>query len=145
MREWIRKIRFAFISWLGHRRRTFSVNPELLKKGPVQYEKLSEELEKRIRDCFARLAEVDKTPVENLLDDFKRDQNPEREIAVWEAVADAYEAFLKTRKTDPAIRQAAFQVLMQLSMSGGKSLEVKDLRRDPLTDADIEKLKSLFL
>ena len=132
------------MSWFGHRLGTFSVNPVILKKGPIQHGKLSEELEKRIRDCFARLAEVDKTPIENLLEDFKRDQNPEKEIAVWEAVADGYDAFLKNRETDAATRQSAFQVLVQLTMSGGPNPDLKNLRREPLTDSDIEDLIKLM-
>lgn len=144
MKELIRKIRFAFVSWFGHRPGTFSVNPELLKKGPIQHEILTEELEKRIRGCFARLAEVDRTPIENLLEDFKRDQNPEKEIMVWEAVADGYEEFLKYRETDPATRQSAFQVLVQLTMSGDPNPDSKNLRREPLTDTDIEHLIKLM-
>lgn len=144
MKEWLRKIRFAFVSGFGRRPGTFSVNPELLKQGPIQHEKLPEGFEKRIRHCFERLAEVDRTPIENLLEDFRRDQNPEKEIAVWEAVADGYESFLKNRVTDVATRQSAFQVLVQLTMSGGPNPDLKDLRREPLTEGEIEQLIKLM-
>lgn len=142
--EWALRIRFAFVSWFGHRPGTFSVNPKILKPGEIQHQQLPKELENRIRKCFARLAEVDKTPIESIVEDFKRDQNPDKEIVIWEAVADAYDGFLKSRKTDAATRQAAFGVLMHLSTSNARDVEIKKLRQEPLTDSDIELLKKLM-
>lgn len=42
-------------------------------------------------------AEVDSSPLEKWENDFKRDVDPDREIAIWEAMASAYEAFCTNR------------------------------------------------
>ena len=58
-----------------------------LKKGPIRHPVLPEDLFLRIKAFKEILAGVDNMTLDEVIDDFKRDAHPEREIAVWERIA----------------------------------------------------------
>jgi hypothetical protein len=69
---------------------------------------------KRIHHAFA---EVSSSSLEEFIDGFKRDQNPGREIAVWLAMADAYERFtLNKHVEEHDKKQEAYDVILLRSM-----------------------------
>lgn len=62
--------------------------------GPIRHESLPPELVERIKKIQALLAEVDPTPLDKVIEDFRRDLHPEREVAIWEKIAADYQQAL---------------------------------------------------
>ncbi len=62
-----------------------------IQPGPIRHKDLPESLLARIKKCHTTFAEVDPTPLDKAIEDFRRDGHPEKEIAVWEKIAAAYQ------------------------------------------------------
>ena len=67
---------------------------DLLQRGPIQHAALPDALVERIKNFKAVLIEVEPAPLDETIEDFRRDLHPEREINVWERVAEAYQTAL---------------------------------------------------
>lgn len=91
------------------------VDPRTLTPGPTRYEQLSDEQLRRLRAVQAILSEVDTSPFEKWVDDFKRDKNPDSEIRIYEAIAAAYESFSKKHVLTNQQRQEAYGLLLMRS------------------------------
>jgi len=61
------------------------------------------------------LAEVDDSPLQKWIDDFRHDSNPDREIAMFEAVAEAYQTFCSRHSRTLAQKQDVFGLLLERS------------------------------
>lgn len=62
--------------------------------------------------------EVDSSPLEKWIEDFKRDMNPDREIAIWERMAEDYINHCSQRKLSlRAKKQFFLKLLTQSSLS----------------------------
>jgi len=66
----------------------------------------------RIKAVQVAFAEVDPTPQEKWIEDFKRDMNPERELAIWEVMARAYTAYTAERNLSLAKRKELFGIIL---------------------------------
>jgi hypothetical protein len=86
-----------------------------LKLGPVCHETLTPQQIERLHKVQAALSEVDDSPLEKWIDDFRRDADPDREIAVFEAVAQAYQAFCSTRPRTLPQKHDVFGLLLERS------------------------------
>ena len=73
---------------------------DLLQRGLIQHAVLPQELLERIKKFKAVLFEVEPAPLDETIEDIRRDLHPEREVAVWEKIAAAYQADLDR---DPAM------------------------------------------
>ena len=88
-----------------------------LQKGPLQHPALPEDLLHRIHAFKEILAEVDNITLDEVIDDFKRDLHPEKEVAVWEHIADIYQLYLLHNPTDDlAVKHDVFSVLLMTSL-----------------------------
>ncbi|MEZ5039974.1 MAG: hypothetical protein R2828_08780 [Saprospiraceae bacterium] len=67
-----------------------TINISELQPNEIVHEKLSDEQINRITKFKEILKEVDTTPIEKTIENFQRDLNPDREIAIWERIAEAY-------------------------------------------------------
>lgn len=77
---------------------------------------IAAQLEKimRIQRIFA---EVNPSTLEETIDDFKRDQNPDSEIATWLAMANAYEKItLNNKGLDINKKGEAYKLILMRSM-----------------------------
>lgn len=110
------------------------VNVADLKTPPIRHEQLSDEQLRRIKKLHETFAEVDKSSLETWIDNFKRDMNPDREIAVWERMAKAYTNYNSQKELSPEAKTDVFQTLLMCSMSSQeediKSLDLKVLSQD---------------
>lgn len=104
---------------------------------------LPQPLEDRIRSCHGVLGEFDPTPLEKVLDDFRRDSDPERGLVFWEAVAGALVAFGKERRPAPAARRAAYELLSHLLIVGKDPQRLKRFVRY-LSEDDVRFLVKRF-
>lgn len=90
--------------------------------------KLTPEQIQRVATVQKVFAEIDATPLEDWTRDFERDRNPEREIAIYEAMAQAYTAFCARHALS---RDARLEVFSLLLIRSGSSNE-DALARTPL-------------
>ncbi len=110
------------------------VNIADLKTPPIQHEQLSDGQLRRIKKLHETFAEVDKSSLETWIDNFKRDLNPDREIAVWERMAKAYKNYTSQKELSPEAKTEVFKTLLMCSMSSDeediKSLDLKVLSQE---------------
>lgn len=102
--------------------------------GPIRHAALSDVLIARIKNIATVFAEVNERPVRKWIEDFQRDENPEKEVAVWEAMAAAYSIFTKDRKLSAGMRGEAFQLLLLRSMKDEPAV-LEEARHLPRSEA----------
>ena len=104
------------------------VDPNTLHPGPIRRDALTPEQMERIRKLQAVFVEVDGQSVEQWVDNFKRDLNPDRELDIWETMANAYNAYCSRRTLSPEAKKEVFKVVLLRSMAPEKDvLERLDL------------------
>jgi hypothetical protein len=67
--------------------------PDQLKQGAIKHPEFDEGIRDYIRQIHAAFAEQRSLSFEEWEDGFRRDANPEREVAIWSHAADVYTAF----------------------------------------------------
>lgn len=77
---------------------------------------LTAEQSLQIAEIQKVLADVDVLPLDEWLDGFRRDPNPDAEIAVWKKITDAYTYFLKGREATADYKKEVFKVLVASSV-----------------------------
>lgn len=88
-----------------------------LKRNDIQHKELSEELIERIKAYKEILADVEPSSLEQALDDFKRDRNPENEVRVWEKIALTYKHYCEVHpKNSSNDRKRAYAKALQDSI-----------------------------
>src|SRR5512145_179227 len=87
-----------------------------LKPGQLSCQELSPRQMERIHKLRDALAEVERSPIEKWVDNFKRDADPDRELAVWEKIADGYTRYCSKRPLSIGAKEDVFQLLLLRSM-----------------------------
>jgi hypothetical protein len=119
------------------------VDPNKLGTGPIRHATLTEDQISRVAKVQKSFSEVDPSPIEKWLEDFRRDADPERELAIWEEMASAYESFTASNSLSLDGKKEVFQVV--LLRSGSPDEEVlKHLELKTLTDKDARAIMALF-
>jgi hypothetical protein len=119
--------------------KTVWVDPNAVQQGPVQHVLLPPPLVERIKRVHQIFADVEGTPLEKWLDDFKRDLDPEENVRIWEDMAVAYEKYLAGREVPVEIRKEVFGVVLFRSMASEQDVLSRiKLRR--LTPDDARKI-----
>jgi hypothetical protein len=95
------------------------VDDSCLEAGPVRHHTLPASLVARIGNVARIFHEVDGRSAAEWARDFQRDRDPEKEVAVWEAMAAAYSMFAKERGLTLEARREALQLLLLRSMQAG--------------------------
>jgi hypothetical protein len=93
------------------------VDPNTIQPGPIRHEKLSEEQMERIRTLQATFVEVDGHPLDKWVDDFKRDQDPDKEIRIWERMAKAYRSYCDKHELSAEAKKDVYSVVLMRSMA----------------------------
>ncbi|OYW31049.1 MAG: hypothetical protein B7Z47_02270 [Chthoniobacter sp. 12-60-6] len=113
------------------------------KPGPIRHEALTEKQLERVRYLQSVFREVDPTPIEKWIEDFQRDANPDREIVIWEGMAEPYKLFTTSRDLSLEEKKEAYRVV--LMRSGAPDDEVlKHLDLKTLTEQDAKQIMALF-
>jgi hypothetical protein len=107
------------------------VDPKTIQAGPIRHEKLTDEQMERIRSLQATFAEVDSQSIDKWVDNFKRDQDPDRELQIWERMAKAYRAYCDKRELSVEVKKDVFGVVLMRSMAS---------EQDVLEKAKLSKL-----
>jgi hypothetical protein len=118
----------------GQQPRIERINPADLKPLPVQHEQLTDKQLRRARKLHETFAEVNPSSLETWIDNFKRDMNPDREIAIWERIAKGYTNYTSQKELSLEAKEDAFQTLLMCSMSSDEetiqALNLKVLSKD---------------
>ena len=123
--------------------RTEWVDPTTLRAGAVQHASLTDSQMARVRALQLTFAEVDPTPLDKWVDDFKRDRDPERELRVYEGMANAYRAYCNGRNLSLRAKADVYQVV--LLRSGAPDAEVLPrLKLGELSVADAQDVLRLY-
>jgi hypothetical protein len=129
------------VYWMSgrFRKNPIRIKPSSIEPGPVRHAELPADLVTRIIRFKNILHEVEPGSLEDALKDFSRDVHPEREVAVWENIANAYARYISIKPGLPhATKQEAFHLLLGFSMGaeGGHNRV--------LPKADIKELERLY-
>jgi len=85
--------------------------------GPIRHPVLPRDFIKRIKAFKKILSDIDSVSIEQTIDDFKRDADPESELVIWERIASTFQVYLSHYPTtDSAIRKRIFAVLLSASV-----------------------------
>jgi hypothetical protein len=87
----------------------------------------------RARAIQATLVEVDDSSLEKWLGDVRKDRNPEREIRVWETIAQAYESYCSTHTLNLEARQDVLRLLLTRSGMNGEQEVLANVTLHSLT------------
>ncbi|HEX5084968.1 MAG TPA: hypothetical protein VFY40_23240 [Blastocatellia bacterium] len=71
----------------------------------------------RINRLREALAEVERSPIEKWIDNFKRDADPDNELEVWERIAAGYLRYCSTKPLSREAKEDVFQLLLLRSMA----------------------------
>lgn len=114
-----------------------------LTPGPIRHATLTEEQIGRVRRLQQTFSEVDPTPAEEWMEDFKRDLNPDRELEIWENMAAAYQAFTAAKSLALDAKMEVYQVV--LLRSGASDEEVlKQLDLKVLSEKEAREIMIPF-
>ena len=67
---------------------------------------------KRIKALQQTFQDVDSSPLDKWVDDFKRDHDPEREIRIYEGMAEAYRSYCSGKTLTQSAKQDVYQVVL---------------------------------
>jgi len=116
--------------------RVESVPVDQLERGPIRHEELTEEQMARLQVLQQTLDEVFPSPIEDWVVSFKREQYPERELRIWEAIARAYASYCSTRQLNLARKKEIYEIILIRSMlSEEETLQQIALKYLSLEDA----------
>lgn len=118
--------KLVFYDMLKKSKRSFAPI-ESIKPGPIRHKNLHPLYVNSIRLIRASLFDVYPKSLEFWLDGFKRDLNPEREIAIWERIATVYLEYSSLQELSIEQKHAAFSIIVLLSMG----LTYEEFKTDP--------------
>lgn len=79
---------------------------------PVRHEELPEEILSRIRAVYSDLVQVYPGSMDGWIDGFKRDENPEMGIRLWEHMASVYIGFCDEHELSQAAKEEVYIVIV---------------------------------
>ncbi|UOG76213.1 hypothetical protein MTX78_06345 [Hymenobacter tibetensis] len=107
-----------------------------IQAGPILRDSLSNAQLGKVDYLVETFKEVDPTTRENWIEDFKKDQNPDREIEIWLMMAKAYTTYCEGKPLDSRIKKEVFKViLMRSSVSEDEVIKSMDLKYLSVGDA----------
>lgn len=133
----------TYLPRLGASQQTEAIDPAKLKPGPIRHADLPPDLLKRATALEPVFADVYPTTHENWIEGFRRDAHPEREIAIWEQMAEAYTQFFKGRNVPIAYRREAFRLLLYRSGATPEDT-LKQAKLKYLTEEEARRLLTLY-
>lgn len=120
-----------------------SIAPASVRPGPLQREQLTSSQMERIKRLQQTFSEVDPSPLEKWVDDFKRDRDPDREIRIYEGMAAAYSAYCTGRTLTLPAKKDVYDVV--ILRSGAPDADVlSQVKLDVLSVDDAKDILKLY-
>jgi hypothetical protein len=121
------------------------IDPNELTPSPIVHETLSPDQMEKIMTIQRVFAEVNPSTLEETIDDFKRDKNPDSEIATWLAMANAYEKFTVNHKPlDINKKVEAYKLILMRSMENEADAKAETNLKF-LTDKEVAEIFSYYI
>lgn len=122
-------------------RDTTKIDIHAIHVSPVVHDTLGSVQLKKIRFIYDTFSEVQPGTLESTITDFKRDQNPDSEIAIWLNMANAYEKFIQKRDNglDLASKKEAYKLILLRSEMPVKEA-VAELKPKLLSAGDVSDI-----
>jgi hypothetical protein len=95
-----------------------NISLDELERGRIRHAELPPALVARIKSLHSAFDEVYPSSLADWLDDFQRDLHPEREVDWWERLAQCYITYRDQQGLNARQRQAAFKILLSISLGG---------------------------
>jgi hypothetical protein len=93
-----------------------------LQPGPIKNQELNPKQMERIYKLRGVLAEVERSPIEKWVENFKQDANPDKELTVWEKIADSYTRYCARKPLSREAKEDVFQLLLLRSMASEREV-----------------------
>ena len=93
------------------------IDPNEIQPGPVQRDSLTDSQMERVRALQKVFMEVDGKSVDQWVDNFKRDLDPDRELAIWAKMCSAYSAYCDDRDLSVDAKKDVYKVVLLRSMA----------------------------
>jgi hypothetical protein len=91
------------------------IDPNTIQQGPIIRDSLTSNQIENIEYLYNTFKEVDPTSQEKWIEDFMRDQNPDREIEIWMMMANAYNSYLQKNEFDIEVKKEVYQIVLMRS------------------------------
>jgi len=88
-----------------------------LQVGPIRRESFSDEQVDQIREIHKIMGKYDGQTIEKWVDDFRRDMNPDREIAIWQSMAKAMSDVEKRSGHNDVKNKESYKIVLMSSMA----------------------------
>lgn len=119
------------------------IDSNQIQVGPVVHEQLSPELLLCITNVHATFADVDGTPLQEWIDDFKRDRDPEANVRIWEDMQVAYKSYCQGRDLPLEIRKEVFKVVLFRSLAPESEVLAR-IELEKLSQADARDIMRAY-
>ena len=119
------------------------IDPNTIEQGPIVRESLTSEQMDKIDYLYDTFKEVDPTPKEKWIEDFKRDQNPDREIEIWMMMANAFNTFCKEKELGPEVKNEVYQIVLIRSAAPEEEV-LTHIELDYLTKEDTREIMQAY-
>lgn len=119
------------------------MDPNEIQLSPTMHDSLPEELLERIKIVHATFADVDGSPLDEWISDFKRDVEPESNVKIWEDMKVAYENYCDGRELSLEMRKEVFRVVLFRSMASPEEV-LERIELSVLSAADASEIMRAY-
>ena len=120
------------------------VDTSNLTPSPVVHDTLNSAQLEKIKKIQQVFSVIDPGTLEETIDDFKRDQNPDHEIAIWLAMANAYQKFTQKHKAlDVNKKTEAYRLILMRSMENEANAKA-EIGLKYLSDKEVLEIFSYY-
>lgn len=125
-----------------------SRKPQTASSSPLQPNanqtgQLQEDQLLRIKTLQQTFAEVDETPLDEWIDNFKRNPDPNRELMVWERIAEAYTRYCSMHPLTLEAKKEVFSILV-IRSTVSEDEALKQIKPKLLTITDAKEVMSFY-
>ena len=120
------------------------IDPNKIQFSPIIHEKLSDDQMARIKAIHGVFGEFDGQSLEQWVEDFRRDLDPEPNIVVWEQMAVAYEGYLSSQDNlSKGQKLDVYRLILFRSMVPENEV-LEQLKTETLTQKEARKVLSHY-
>ena len=119
------------------------VDPNSLRAGPRRNHNFPKEIIDMIEDMRITFKEVYPISLEEWIEGFDRDSNPEQEIALWSYMADVYKKLIKKYPNKLEYHEEIFKIILACSM-GDDAYVLSQAKVKKLSKSDVNLIIKEF-
>lgn len=121
-----------------------TANADDLILGPIVHDSLSAGQIEKINKIYTAFSEVNPSTLEETITNFKRDRDPDNEISIWLAMANAYQKFTaKNTDIDINKKKEAYVLILMRSMEDEENAKAQ-ANVQLLTDREVSEIFSYY-